>query len=123
MAAGDADPAERIAFVQVDGDQAALSDIIISGKRRALDDAVLCTHDEIFVVLDLADLNHRRDLFIGQQGQKVRDIHATAGAGTFRNLEALDAVDASHVGEEHDIIMVVNDEHFGGNVFITPCHT
>ena len=113
----------RVAFVQIDGDQAALSYIIISGKRRALNNTVFGTHDEIFVVFNLADLDHRRDLFIRQQGQKVRDIHAEARAGTFRNLKALDTVDTSHIREEHDIIMVIDDEHFGRNIFVTPRHT
>ena len=77
-AAGDAAPGKAVAVVQVDGNKAGAPDIFISGKRRALDNTLLCQHGEVAFTLCRAcrHTKHIGDVFLWLQLQKVYDIHA-----------------------------------------------
>ena len=122
VAAGQPHPAQSIAFIQINGDDAALSGGVECAEAGTLDDTAAGDHDQILVLFHALDTNHGGDLFIGGQGQQVGNIHSLAGTGTLRHFIGFQAVHPSQIGEVHHIVVVVEDEHFSGHVLFPAGH-
>ena len=115
-------PGKHVALVQVDGDQAALSGRIISGKLCAFDYTVIRHHHQVFILVKLGYPNHGGHLLLRLKGEKILDVHSTAGTGTLGNLVALQPVDTAQTGEKQDIVVASGDKEFRGHILIPAGH-
>ena len=71
VATSHANPLQFIAFVEVDGDQPAGTDVLVLLERRLLDDTTNGTHDEVGSVVGLADVDDAADGLFWLQLQQV----------------------------------------------------
>ena len=122
LPARDAHPAEHVVLGEVDRDQAVLADVRERREADALDDRVLRDHDEVAVLLERFDADHRGDLLLGLQRQQVGDVDAAARSRALRHLIALEPVDAPAVGEEQNVIVAVRGEQLGHDVLVAAGH-
>ena len=70
-----------------------------------LDDPVFRRHEQILVFIEIADCDHRRDLFVRFELKKIDDRCTPGCASRFRDFEGLQAVHLALVREEEQIVM------------------
>ena len=120
MAGGQLDCDESVTLVDADGVDAVAADVGVGLERGLFHRAALGGEEEEFflfpceVLLFFAQLgfhpNESGDLFAGLQLKHVRDVAPLGRAAHVGNLMHAAHVDATGVGEKHEVIMRTGGE-------------
>ena len=109
-AVGQVDGDQLVVLPQRQGDQARLAQVGKLAVGRALDHALAGHHDQIMILRVLGHRDHGRDLLVAGHLQQVYNGHAAGRASRLGDLVALQGVDPAPVGEEHDVLVGVDDD-------------
>ncbi len=104
--------ADQLVFLiaEVDGDQACLTRRIVGRKLRLLDQALAGGKQQIFGVVIAAQTEALGDVLVGQEAEDASNMAALRIPARLRQMPALRAVGASHVGQEYQPIVVGDGE-------------
>ena len=122
VAVGDLHPAQFVALVQIDGDNAGFANMIVLADFRALDYAVLGNHAQVLALFAVRHPHHSADLLLVLQRQQVHHIHTLAGTGGGGDLVSLHLKHLALVGKEHNVVVGGAGKHGLGHIFLSAAH-
>ena len=111
-----------VALVKINGDDAALPDVLVFINIRALDNTFFRYHAKISAVFILRNFNHCGNRFALFKRQQVHNIHALARSGGGGNFVCLFAENLARVCEkEHNIVRGAAEHRFC-HILFTAAH-
>ena len=103
--------------------KSCLSYICVIQDRGLLHKTFLGCHEQIISFFEFLDRNHGSDLLIRLKLKDVDDRCTTGSSSCFRNLISLQAITASGIGKEHNVLVCIGHEQLFYIVFIQSLHT
>ena len=112
-----------IILTECDRSKSCLSYICVIQDRRLLNKTFLGCHEQIVTFLEILDWNHCCDLLIRLKLKDVDNCCTSGSSSCFRNLISLQAIAASGIGKEHNILVSIGHKQLFYIVFIQSLHT
>ena len=112
-----------IIVIQIDGYFTAFSLIFKILDICTLDNALLCHHDKVFVLLKAGNRDNRGNLLSLVHVNDVDNVRSFCRAGRFGNLICLLHIDTSGIGEEKQEAVRIDNDHILDKIFLFGGHT
>ena len=104
--AGQAYPAQLVAFFEGNGDQAVGADVAKGREHGFFDVALLGQHHQVQIFREFRNGDHRGDFFVVGNRQQLNDRRASGSAGAGGNLVGAEGIDHAPIAEEQDSIAI-----------------
>ena len=96
---------QLIIFLQNNGLQSILADVLILLHRSLLDHAAAGSHKQIIRLMIFLHRDHGCNLLLRLKLQKIDDGRSARRTAALRDCVCLQTVDTALVGKEHDVVM------------------
>ena len=108
FALGGNDVDQLVALVQIQSDLSASALVLVLGEQRSLDDALLCDHRQIGLLVEGVHADAGRDLLALGHLENVDDILSLCGSARLGDQVGLAHLHFSCIGEHHEVGVAVD---------------
>ena len=108
FALGGNDVDQLVALVQIQSDLSASALVLVLGEQRSLDDALLCDHRQIGLLVEGVHADAGRDLLALGHLENVDDVLSLCGSARLGDQVGLAHLHFSCIGEHHEVGVAVD---------------